>query len=245
MPGIAEIETASLATWPALETVVDGAWHARFSRGYSGRSNSIWVLDAADDADAGARLDRLVVAYRRRGLPPMLRLTALTPPGLVAMAQARGWTAYGHSIVMGSAAPVGRHGAGSDHVAVTDPGWLAAKTRLSGLSEDDRSTLAAVLPLMPSPAAGILHPGGGAPVGAALAVVSHGIGLYYNVVVDAAERGRGHGRALIGAALSWACAHGAGYHALQVAADNAAAIRLYERHGFSALYRYHYLRAPA
>ena len=53
-----------------------------------------------------------------------------------------------------------------------------------------------------------------------------------SVWVSPAGRGRGVGDALIGAIADWAAASGAAAVRLSVRADNAAAVRLYERAGF-------------
>lgn len=49
--GAAEIEAANPKAWPAVETVRDGAWLARFPEGRTKRANSIRSLDSADVAD--------------------------------------------------------------------------------------------------------------------------------------------------------------------------------------------------
>jgi len=66
----------------------------------------------------------------------------------------------------------------------------------------------------------------------------------FGMMVDAAARGRGVGGALLSAAVEWAREHGAHKVALQVWPDNAAAIALYEKHGFEkeGVLRRHYVR---
>lgn len=55
------------------------------------------------------------------------------------------------------------------------------------------------------------------------------------VAVDPSRQGSGHGRTLLTALLERAVDAGVGAALLEVRADNAAAIRLYERHGFTLL----------
>ncbi len=58
-----------------------------------------------------------------------------------------------------------------------------------------------------------------------------------------AARGQGAARRVLAALARWAAAHGAGHLYLQVERDNAPALRLYERAGFSELCGYHYRTA--
>ena len=83
MRTVSEIEAASLATWPALETIEDGQWRARFARGFSGRSNAIWSLDPADDTNAAQRIETLSARYAEHDLPTVFRVTPLTGGGIL------------------------------------------------------------------------------------------------------------------------------------------------------------------
>lgn len=51
---------------------------------------------------------------------------------------------------------------------------------------------------------------------------------------------QGYGLRLVHALLDWGKSQGAGTAYLQVVTSNTTAIALYERLGFSELYRYHY-----
>jgi ribosomal protein S18 acetylase RimI-like enzyme len=65
------------------------------------------------------------------------------------------------------------------------------------------------------------------------------LGLY-DIVTHERLRGRGCGRALVGGLMRTASAAGIRRAYLQVAADNAPAIRLYEGLGFVIRYKYWY-----
>ncbi len=69
------------------------------------------------------------------------------------------------------------------------------------------------------------------------------VGLF-SIYTEPSHRGQGCGKAITQALLAWAQNQGATAAFLQVEADNAEAIRLYEQFGFGAVYRYHY-RRPA
>lgn len=59
----------------------------------------------------------------------------------------------------------------------------------------------------------------------------------YSIALDPAEHGRGLGRHLLGASERAAKARGAGSMRLEVRADNAAAIALYEKNGYRSFGR--------
>jgi ribosomal protein S18 acetylase RimI-like enzyme len=96
----------------------------------------------------------------------------------------------------------------------------------------------------------IAHPCGyatvhaqGQAVGFGLAVLERGTVGLFDLVVSPGQRGCGRGRALVQALLHWAANAGAGSAYLQVRAENAPALRLYETMGFRPAYAYHY-RVP-
>ncbi len=67
------------------------------------------------------------------------------------------------------------------------------------------------------------------------------VGLF-NIYTAPHYRGKGCGQAITTALLQWAQHQGARTAFLQAEADNAAAIRIYQRLGFAAVYGYHYRR---
>lgn len=246
MLSVPRIEAATLASWPALETVADGQWRARFAAGFSGRSNSIWCLDPADDANAKARLDALVPAYQSRGLPPIFRVTPLTGRTTFAMLEAGGWQAIKTSLVLSIG--IGKTD-GIDSAAtlsdVTDPGFLATLTRLHGFEGKTLDTFTAIVNSIAVPACGmVIAAEDGAPAAALICAQSDGIAMLYDVITAETLRGKGFGHRLVGSALSWAAENGARHAALQVQADNSAAIKLYLSVGFTFRYPYHYRRRP-
>jgi GNAT superfamily N-acetyltransferase len=245
LPGAAEIERASLKAWPGLEVEYDGAWVRRAANGYTKRANSVQSLDPADDGDAEARLAASVRWFGERHLPPVFRVTPLAGPRLVAALDAGGWPTLDHSRLMamdlGPTAPDRR----GEVLAAGDPAFLEAQRRLQGYDATAAAGLAAVLGVLTVPAAGIvLHAADGTAVAAALMSLADGIVLTGNVVTAAGERRKGHAAAMMRTGLAWAYAQGARVAALNVLADNAPAIALYERLGYAAQYDYGYRRSP-
>lgn len=240
-----EIERATQMAWPALEEVRDGSWVARFARGYTKRANSIQSFEAADDADAGARIDALSTRYSAQGLTPTFRVTPLAGPGVNAALDEKGWSVFETSLVLAMAL-----GKRARPVAATtrlfepnDPEWRRSQGVMSGYDAATFDILGEILDRLTVPARGIIvYDDAYQPAGAALAVNADGIAVFLNVIVDEARRGQGFGRAAMHAALNWTSQNGASHAAIQVLADNVQAVPLYRSLGFGELYSYHYRR---
>jgi GNAT superfamily N-acetyltransferase len=246
LPSITQIEAATLSAWPAISTVLDGLWLARFARGYTKRSNSVQCLDISDDADAPARLQRLVDLYLLNDLPPIFRVTPLAGPGVLAALDADGWASFGETRVLAMSLDADFDEPANVRVSdATDPNWIEGLAQLIGVGARDLGTLTQLVNLIAHRSAGILiRDDTGETVAAAMAVNASGIGVYHNVVTRADVRGKGFGRAAMQAAINWSRGAGATHAALQVISDNTPAVNLYQSLGFAEAYRYHY-RMPA
>ena len=246
LPSILRIEAACLSAWPAIALVHDGGWLWRFAHGYSKRSNSFQSMDPSDDGDAEARILTLSALSRRHGIEPVFRVTPLAGPGVVAALDRLGWTKFDESRVL--AMPLGDVETPAGDVRLFNPGdprWYRAEAGLAGYDARTVETLRTLLSLIAQESKGfVVHGRDGTPAAAALAVNAGGIGVYLNVVADRARRRQGFGRAVMQAALGWTLERGARHAAIQVMADNAPAIALYESLGFVEQYRYHYRRLP-
>jgi len=242
-----QIEQATLLAWPSLETITDGAWSARFARGYTKRANSIHSLDLSDDGDAEARLDVLADEYRARNLRPTFRVTPLAGSGIIAALDAKGWETFEQSLVLSM--PLAKRqrlvSAAPKYFEPTDPEWRNIQGAMAGYDAASLVSLGQILDQLNVPARGVVVCDETyRPAGAALAVQAEGTAIFLNVVVDPERRGEGFGRAVMHAALNWTSQMGATYAALQVLADNDAALALYRKLGFTDVYGYHYRRAP-
>ncbi len=248
LPTTTETEAAFLLAWPALETIEDGHWVARFANGYTKRANSIQCHDIADVMNAAARIEALAAQYRAHNLQPTFRITPLAGPEVEAALDAKAWSTFERSHVLAMDLPkrVRLVPTPTRYLEPTDPEWLQIQNDMSGADAATRQSLQQILARLAVPARGILiyDEDTRQPVGAALAINANGIAIFLNVVVDAAQRGKGHGRALMNAALNWTTQSGATGAAIQVLADNEQAVPLYRSLGFQPMYDYHYRRAP-
>lgn len=244
-PSTLAIEAACLSAWPAIGVVHDGGWLWRYAQGYSKRSNSFQSLDPADEDDAEARIARLAALSLRHGIPPVFRVTPLAGEKVVATLDAAGWNPFEESRVLTMPLAMAANPGRSEIRAFSpsDPRWYRVQAALSQYKPATVDTLKTIVGLIaPEARAFVAYSREGAPVAAALAVVSGGIGIYLNVVTDRARRRQGHGEAVMQAALKWTYDHGARHAAIQVVSQNEATIGLYSKLGFVEQYRYHYRR---
>jgi ribosomal protein S18 acetylase RimI-like enzyme len=247
LPEPLAIERAGLRAWPAIEMEWDGSWVCRAANGYTRRANSVQCFDPADDGDIPTRVDAACRWFGERGLTPVFRVNLLTGPSLLAHLDAEGWHSESPSRLM--AMPLGPLVADPRGavLAIDDPAFLDAQRRLRGYDEARLAKLQAILAAMRVPARGVvMWSADGRPVASAVMAIADGIVVTGNVVTAAAERRRGLGSALMRTGLAWAREGGANAAALNVEADNAPAVALYESLGYRAQYDYVYrVKAPA
>ncbi len=261
---MADLQRVMGPSWGALEREQLGDWELRASAGFTQRGNS--VLPVGDPgvplADA---VDRIESWYAARGLPGRVSVTGpvgfdpATDP-LGAEVLSRGWVAASRTLNLT---------ASTERVAAADPGgpdvrssddlddaWFAAyRLSRSGVPE----SAVGVLSGSPRQRFASIALGGGLaqklgastpgtrdprPVAIGRLGIAHGWAGLGAVWTDPAMRGRGLAAHLT--AHLAAEAHRDGIHLmhLQVEADNAPAIRLYERLGFERHSSYVYLTSP-
>lgn len=244
---VSQIEGATLTAWPALRQAHDGLWLWRYARGYSKRANSIHCLDPSDGGYAELRLQRLAELSRAHGIPPIFRVTPLTPPEVVEVLDGLQWQEFEPSTVMAMEMPDVDFPVEftTRYFDPTDAEWYKAQAHMSGYSNETIDVLSQILGTIACECQGVLvYHKAGLPVAAVLACVASGLGIYLNVVTHPSARGMGYGRAAMGAALNWVRSRGAQHSAVQVLADNLPALNLYASLGFGEVYPYSYRRAP-
>ncbi|MGN6489351.1 MAG: GNAT family N-acetyltransferase [Devosia sp.] len=244
---VSQIEGATLTAWPALRQAHDGLWLWRYARGYSKRANSIHCLDPSDGGYAELRLQRLAELSRAHGIPPIFRVTPLTPPEVVEVLDGLQWQEFEPSTVMAMEMPDVDFPVEftTRYFDPTDAEWYKAQAHMSGYSSETIDVLSQILGTIACECQGVLvYHKAGLPVAAVLACVASGLGIYLNVVTHPSARGMGYGRAAMGAALNWVRSRGAQHSAVQVLADNLPALNLYASLGFGEVYPYRYRRAP-
>jgi ribosomal protein S18 acetylase RimI-like enzyme len=239
-PAAAQLEQASHNAVPAARTGFDGPFLLRAFLGGTGRANAVSSLDPAPDAALAARIPRIEAAYARLELPPRFRSTPLDPPGLTALLESRGYRGDKVSLVM--AGPLGFGAAEPEAVALAAPddAWLSV------IATADYQTVARREEKQRAPSM-MLHPGAwmllrleGRPAATAQVAVDGRLAGFFDVAVHPDFRRRGLGRRILAAGADWVSARGADTAWLQVSADNAPAVTLYQTLGMREMYRYRY-----
>ena len=236
-----ELDAVAARAWPPAETDRLGDWTLRASGGFTRRANSVLVA-----GDPGVPLDdalaQVVSWYAGRGLTPWLQLPDTSP--YAAELDARGWRRVADTLVRTAPlAPLtllpepadGSPEGGVSLARTPDAAWLAAYHRTGDLAD------AALKVVTGGPSVWFAT----MPGAIGRAVVDGPWALFGAVEVIPERRRRGLGSAIMGALARQAAAEGATAAYLQVEADNAAALAMYDRMGFTDHHGYHYRRPAA
>ena len=237
---IQHIEEISLNAWPSLQTLLLDGWVLRFANGYTKRANSINPLYAsASNVDAKVQFCEEV--YRRNNLPVVFKMTSAVHPGnLDALLAQRGYAVDSPTSVqtMDLCDTYSSLDARLD-ATLTDE-WLAAFCRMSGVSDERKSTLRQML-------TNIVPQKCFAAIVQADQIIACGLGVrqgdpvgFYDIVTDKSCRNQGYGKRLMRSLLAWGKQNGAWDAYLQVMLNNAPALSLYSQLGFKEVYEYWY-----
>jgi ribosomal protein S18 acetylase RimI-like enzyme len=224
-----ELDLLGARAWPALEEERLGGWRLRFSRGITGRANSVLPLGPDDGPPLGQRIDAVEAAYRAHGLPPKFQLVpSAWPPELSAALAARGYVEDEGTLVM--TAPIGEAtGEATLRTEVTDV-WLD----LYG-HRDARGIVERI-----EPETRFAERDG---VACGLGVLDGDwLGVYCMRTRTGARR-QGHAREIVGALLAWGRSAGASRAYLCVHSTNETAQALYRGFGFETAQTYRYFTA--
>lgn len=240
------IEENCFNAFPALRQVVLEGWLIRFAEGLSRRANSANALhpDCAPVEQVIASVEAL---YRQQRQPPIFRVPSFLADGIEPALAARGYTSEGDTRVL--------HGPMAELAARTDPGvelsphagadWLAAMGTLQGHKTEQRVTYRRIVRALAVPASFAALRIDGRIAALAYGAVSNQLLCYESVITDPRRRRQGLARRIVAALADWAKGQGADGACLQVVADNAPALALYDAFGLRTdLYGYRYWRAP-
>ena len=149
---VSQIEGATLTAWPALKQAHDGLWLWRYARGYTKRANSIHCLDSSDGAYAELRLQRMVELSAAHGIPPVFRVTPLTPPDIVEVLDGMQWEEFEPSLVMAMEMPDVDFPVEFNvrYFDPNDPEWYKAQAHMSGYSTETIEILSQIIGRSPA-----------------------------------------------------------------------------------------------
>ena len=233
------VEQASLNAWPALHQVLHDGWVLRFSHGFTRRANSVTVLQAGTRG-IDSRIAFCEQQYRRANLRTLFRITSnCAEAQLEAQLLARGYTGEDPTHVL--SIDVTRHTHAPIPRALARDEWLNAYDHLSGSPAHAQQLHSLLLKAIRFDCLFAVLDVGNDIAACGFAVVEADLVGIFDVVTAPARRKQGLGEQLVSGLLAWGAHHGANTGYLQVMQDNAPALRLYHRLGFTPLHTYKYL----
>jgi ribosomal protein S18 acetylase RimI-like enzyme len=245
-------EHRALESWPAVEVERIGDWVLRASGGFSARANSALLL-GEPGAPWDEAVQRVVEFYSRRRLPVWVQamhgsaeLDRLLDEGWVTARPGEADTGFYLAGVAGAARAVRRlRPADPPAIRIDDRAsddWLADDERALRHRDAARAVLEG-----PEQVAFAAVREAEVVVAKGRAALSPGADPWLGITdvwVHPGHRRRGLAVVVLEALLGWAAERGAATAYLQARQDNAAALALYDRLGFTRHHSYRYLRAP-
>ena len=214
-------------------------WVLNFGDGFTRGANAIFPLYPSS-VDVEEKIAACEMLYARKSRETVFRITNKSPPeDLDARLEASGYTQAAQTSVQ--VAEIGVTDSSTDvSVAEMNDAWLEDLWRLSAtppaMQPGAADMLEAILP--PRACASLRDDGKTVAIG--LGVLERGYVGLWDIIVDVEHRNQGLGERILAALLNWGKRQGATRAYLAVLCENAAALRLYEKHGFREVYQYWY-----
>ena len=237
---IRALEELSLNAHPSLNTMFYDGWVLRFADGYTSRANSVNMLYSSQMPLAD-KIDFCEAIYSRQGLPTVFKVTPLSLHIDNVLAE-RGYSVVTPTKLMtmdisnlissdfnSSAVCEGIHENWQNHyfrLNQTDVEKIAVAKQIQS------NIMNCVLTATLSDENEVVACG--------LCVVQQGYAGLYDIIVSSQSRKKGYGRDICTSLINNAIHFGAKKAYLQVVADNAGAIELYKKMGFTDIYQYWY-----
>lgn len=240
------VEEASLNAVVAIEQSLYDGWVIRFARGFTKRRNSVNPLYPST-MRIEEKVAQVEAQFAARGLTPMFRLTAAKAMGeLDAFLAARHYGILSDRVAVMAAELSPVNTAGPRNVTVarqTLVEWLPIHDEIGNIPVKQQALHMDLLSRIPGQCYFATTFDSIRPAACVLAVREGDLVGIYEMVTAPDLRRRGHGAAIVQAALAWAQADGARRGYLQVMEGNGAATALYGKLGFRTLYNYWYRAA--
>ncbi|MFI6152215.1 GNAT family N-acetyltransferase [Kitasatospora sp. NPDC051170] len=242
-----ELQRVAGRGWPAVEQERLGEWTLRASAGFTRRANSVQAL-----GDPGLPLPQALDAVRRwyaaRGLPAYAEVIEPGSPGDLRAELDRLGAALAPTLVrVAPLAGLTRIGAGHDRVRLSRTAGTAWMSVYHRVSDDEAVEAAARRVLHGGPSvwfASVPGAAGQPPLAIGRCVVDGPWACFGAIEVQPYARRAGLATAVMAVLAGRAAEEGATGAYLQVEAENAGAIALYDGLGFTTSHTYHYALLP-
>ena len=238
------IEELAANAWPAaVQQQLDG-WRLRASGGVTRRANSVLARGPFPTYPGWPVL--VAEFYARHKLPPRYQISAAAPTGLDSALHEQGYSVEAPTAVQtASCQAVLDHAAPLPGYEIVpqdrlQPDWLAAFLAISEQPVAKHAVYAGIMRAIGPATCFVQVRDGSTAVGIGLAVAERGWAGLLDIATAPDRRGLGIGTAVVRALAAWSATQGANELYLQVAQENAVALRLYRRLGFHTAYTYHY-----
>lgn len=239
---ISTIEELSLNAWAAHQTVLYDGWIIRFANGYTKRANSVNPLYPSS-LNVDEKLQFCENLYRERKLPVVFKMTSSVHPGnLDDILSERGYQKDSPTSVQTVDLEAINWQAAfeaeiQEHLSTE---WLDNFCKMSAVPDPHRETLQKILLNIVPQHCFVSLRSDSRVVACGLGVLQSGyIGLF-DIVTDKEFRNRGYGSTMVKSILAWGKHTGARQAYLQVMLNNAPALYLYSKIGFTEQYQYWY-----
>ncbi len=238
------LEEQGLSAWPALHTQLFDGWVLRASGGYTRRANSVHPLYPAR-LTLAEKVAHAEAFYAGQYLPTIFKLTSETQPERLDNDLERlGYQWQPGAVVQTCPLPAVPPTRDANlTMGKFSASWREDYIRLNnGKHTDKRSIITQLFARLDARFATFYE--SGQAVAVAMLVIVGGYAGVFDVAVDPAYRRQGHGTRLMNGLLAAAWQGGAHTTYLQVEPNNAAAMSLYGKLGFTERYHYWYRVKP-
>lgn len=237
-----QIEHAALNSWPAFQQLLYDGWLLRFADGFTKRANSITPLYPST-FEINQKIDYCEQLYYENGLPTIFRIPSFVEEiHLDESLARRNYEKRDLTRVLLLNLAGNKEDIGPEFslTNVDLDEWLVCYAACDhSFSSSDPIFKQLLANIVTTPCFGILKLNEQM-VGCGLAVVEREFVGLFKLIIHPDFRGKGYGKKLLFALLSWAEKAGASNAYLQVEDENQTARALYARLGFEEIYHYWY-----
>ncbi len=236
------LEELAMNALPSLQTILYDGWILRFADGYTSRANSINPIYHSSEAIA-AKIEKCAALYQARNLQPIYKISPdISPENLDQLLAARNYQKF-H--------PTSLQNLNLNHLKAPvlqsivthydfNEVWFTHYARFNQINEANQAIARKMLHnLIPQRffTSLLLE---NEIIACGMGVLEAGYLGLFNITVAQEHRHHGYGRELMLNMLQLGQAHGAKNAYLQVMLENHAALKLYQKLGFTEAYQYHY-----